>query len=397
MICSAPATEVPPNFITTMSDAVLGMNGLRIVAAGLAYSARAAAEVAEHRLFGHPDQAEAAVGAHVAAPHPHVRAVRADDLDDRADVADLAVVAVVVLDRLHLLGHDPAHLALVKRHLTPFADLEHGALTICDAITLADISIDISLSHGALSPTAYVILGMVSSEPRSGYEIKALVDNSTRFFWAASYGQIYPELKRLAEAGLIERRRRPQGEPQADRLRITADGEEELRAWLRQPPETFEMRDEGLLKLFFADALPREEAVEILRAMRAAPARRLRAAAGDRAEATARRRTRFPLIVLRGGIEFNEWFADWCERMEAQLLESARREKEQLMFDALARLADGNARRDRLCRDRLLPPRRRARRLGRRPPRPLRRRRPGDRERAGDGAAARTPACGCRR
>ncbi len=46
-----------------------------------------------------------------------------------------------------------------------------------------------------LSPTAYVILGMVSGEPRSGYEIKALVDNTTRFFWAASYGQIYPELR----------------------------------------------------------------------------------------------------------------------------------------------------------------------------------------------------------
>ena len=53
----------------------------------------------------------------------------------------------------------------------------------------------------------------------------------------------------------------------------------------------------------------------------------------------------FPLMVLRGGIEFTEWFADWCERMEAQILESAAREKEQLMFDSLARFADGNARR----------------------------------------------------
>jgi hypothetical protein len=31
----------------------------------------------------------------------------------------------------------------------------------------------------------------------------------------------------------------------------------------------------------------------------------------------------FPAIVLRGGVEFTEWFADWCERMEAQILESA--------------------------------------------------------------------------
>ncbi len=54
-----------------------------------------------------------------------------------------------------------------------------------------------------LSPTAYVILGMLSFGPKSGYEIKGLVDKSTRFFWAASYGQIYPELKRLAAAGLV--------------------------------------------------------------------------------------------------------------------------------------------------------------------------------------------------
>ena len=43
-----------------------------------------------------------------------------------------------------------------------------------------------------LSATAHVILGLVRTEPRSGYEIKAVVDNCARFFWAASYGQIYP-------------------------------------------------------------------------------------------------------------------------------------------------------------------------------------------------------------
>ena len=70
-----------------------------------------------------------------------------------------------------------------------------------------------------LSPTAKVILGMLSFGPKSGYEIKALVDRSTRFFWAASYGQIYPELKRLAEAGLIEGTDAPQGDRRAHRLR----------------------------------------------------------------------------------------------------------------------------------------------------------------------------------
>lgn len=173
-----------------------------------------------------------------------------------------------------------------------------------------------------LSATAYVILGMVSKEARSGYEIKAVVDNTTRFFWAASYGQIYPELKRLAEAGLVTGADAPTGGRRRTVYSITAAGEEALKDWLRRPPETFEMREEGLLKLFFADMLPREEAVPILREMRA---HRLAAAAQLHAmePAAAEKQDPFPLMVLRGGIEFTEWFADWCERMEQQLLDSA--------------------------------------------------------------------------
>ncbi len=174
-----------------------------------------------------------------------------------------------------------------------------------------------------LSPTAYVILGMVSREPRSGYEIKAAVDNTTRFFWAASYGQIYPELKRLSEAGLVEGIDASRGDRKRTVYAITADGVAELKDWLRRPPETSEMREEGLLKLFFAGVLKPAEAVETLRSMRRMRrelAGRLRSMEPEKADL----KDPYPLIVLRAGIEFNEWFADWCERMEAQLLEPAR-------------------------------------------------------------------------
>jgi len=176
-----------------------------------------------------------------------------------------------------------------------------------------------------LSPTAYVILGMVSREARSGYEIKAAVDGSTRFFWAASYGQIYPELKRLSEAGLVEGVDAPRGERKRTVYAITDAGMVALTDWLRQPPQTSEMREEGLLKLFFADVLPREDALATLRAMR-----------GHRRELAARLRGMepktlekdpFSLMVLQGGIEFNEWFADWCERMEDRLLAAAQAER----------------------------------------------------------------------
>jgi DNA-binding PadR family transcriptional regulator len=177
-----------------------------------------------------------------------------------------------------------------------------------------------------LSSTAYVILGMVSREPRTGYEIKSLVDNSTRFFWAASYGQIYPELKRLSETGLVDGVDAPRGDRKRTVYAITADGEAELKDWLRRPPEVSEMREEGLLKLFFAGALKPAEAVETLRSMR-----RRRVELSERLRSLEPQKTElkdpYPLIVLRAGIEFNEWFAGWCERMESQLLEPAREKR----------------------------------------------------------------------
>ena len=56
-----------------------------------------------------------------------------------------------------------------------------------------------------LSGTALVVLGLLALRARNGYEIKQTIDKTTRFFWNASYGQIYPELRRLADAGLVER------------------------------------------------------------------------------------------------------------------------------------------------------------------------------------------------
>jgi len=170
-----------------------------------------------------------------------------------------------------------------------------------------------------LNGTSYVILGMLGWRPMSGYEIKAIVDKSTRLFWAASYGQIYPELRRLAGAGLIDGRSDPQGGRQRNVYRLTATGRRELRDWLGTDPELFEIRDEGLLKLFFAAATNGESAPGTLRAKRQKHLEileRLRAMRGEG------KPDGYTGLVLQYGIEFNEWQADWCERT-ARELESA--------------------------------------------------------------------------
>jgi DNA-binding PadR family transcriptional regulator len=159
---------------------------------------------------------------------------------------------------------------------------------------------------------------MLEGEPRSGYEIKAQVEDSTRFFWAASYGQIYPELKRLEGTGLIEGTDSPQGGRKRTIYELTAAGRSELRDWLRTPPETFELRDEGLLKLFFSGAASPEDAARTLRAMRdqhRATLERLR-----EIEPRAAAKGGYSLTVLRFGIGYHEWLAEACGRLEQEVL-----------------------------------------------------------------------------
>jgi DNA-binding PadR family transcriptional regulator len=174
-----------------------------------------------------------------------------------------------------------------------------------------------------LPPTACVILGMLDWRPMSGYEIKSLVDTSTRLFWAASYGQIYPELRSLAAAGLIEGKASPQGGRKRHVYRLTAAGRRELRAWLDADPAVFEMRDEGLLKLFFSASRP-ETALGTLQAKR-----RHHLEVAERLAEIERtgKPEGYAHLVLRYGIDFNRWIAGWCERTRAELEETVEDER----------------------------------------------------------------------
>jgi DNA-binding PadR family transcriptional regulator len=178
-----------------------------------------------------------------------------------------------------------------------------------------------------LSATAKVILGMLAARPRSGYEIKQLVDSSARFFWAASYGQIYPELKRLEDAGLITGNDASQGARQRTVFTLTAKGRRAAKDWIDRKPEVYELRDEGLLALFFAGAIEPSRAAEIAReraTAAAATAAELRAVQEQvdekgRHEGPDHSPDAGSLTVLRYGIEMNEWVADWFERAAQEI------------------------------------------------------------------------------
>ena len=170
-----------------------------------------------------------------------------------------------------------------------------------------------------LSKTSYVILGMVHLGRRTGYEIKALVDVSTRFFWAASYGQIYPELARLEELGLVKGEEDRTNGRRRKAYDLTAAGERALHEWLTsEEPLHIELRHEGALKFFFSDALAADEQLAQLRHIRHTHeqiAAQLRAIEPADSEG----KPPAPLLTLEFGIAYQEFLADWCERAERRL------------------------------------------------------------------------------
>lgn len=98
--------------------------------------------------------------------------------------------------------------------------------------------------------TQYVILGLLTEQPLSGYDIKKIIDIRFKFFWNESYGQIYPELKQLIEKKYIQTLSN-----ETDRgkqlYQITELGFEHLKKWLEIKPDTETMRLEILLKRYF--------------------------------------------------------------------------------------------------------------------------------------------------
>ena len=96
----------------------------------------------------------------------------------------------------------------------------------------------------------------------SGYELTKSFDASLRFVWPAQHSQIYPELARLKEAGLIKQVE--EGARGRKTYAITKKGEKELRRWMLEVEPNRNERSEFWLRTFFLWRLDPDEAREYL-------------------------------------------------------------------------------------------------------------------------------------
>ncbi len=103
-----------------------------------------------------------------------------------------------------------------------------------------------------LTPTSYLVLGLLASRgPSTSYDLEQAVSHSLGYFWSFPHTQLYSEPSRLAAAGFLEELRENTGRRRRI-YTITNTGKSALSAWLTEPTgEPTEVRDLGLLKLFF--------------------------------------------------------------------------------------------------------------------------------------------------
>ncbi|MGC8635316.1 MAG: PadR family transcriptional regulator [Candidatus Limnocylindrales bacterium] len=120
------------------------------------------------------------------------------------------------------------------------------------------------MSTAQLTPTSYLVLGLLAREgPSTPYALKRHVAATLGHFWSFPHSLLYGEPARLTGFGLLREEREQSGRRRRV-FAITEPGRVALQDWLARPShEPTELRDPGLLQLFFADLGPPEARLAI--------------------------------------------------------------------------------------------------------------------------------------
>jgi DNA-binding PadR family transcriptional regulator len=165
----------------------------------------------------------------------------------------------------------------------------------------------------------HALLGLLSDRPASGYDLLKLFETSLANAWPATQSQVYTELAKLADAGLITVG--AQGPRGRKEYALTDAGLSELRRWLTESTPVQHTRSDLLLRVFFLGVLTPEQGREYLRWLAEVSARgheRLRAVEesvdweDDNLSVHGR-------IALEYGLRFNAMRREWAEWAARQI------------------------------------------------------------------------------
>jgi PadR family transcriptional regulator, regulatory protein AphA len=104
------------------------------------------------------------------------------------------------------------------------------------------------------SPTSFAILGLLSIQPFTTYELAQQMERTLSWFWPRAASMIYEEPKKLVSAGLAASQVTFTGKRRSTVYEITDAGRAALRDWLDTPAAGMRLEFEAMIKVAFADA-----------------------------------------------------------------------------------------------------------------------------------------------
>jgi DNA-binding PadR family transcriptional regulator len=173
-----------------------------------------------------------------------------------------------------------------------------------------------------LPATSYALLGLLSfGQELSGYEVKQWAESTLRFYWVApAMSQVYSELGRLAEHGLVDARDDAAPGRTVRRYRITDRGRERLRDWLLEPVDDFPvLKHPVALKLLLGHLTGAAAAQEMLARYGDALAQRRADLAEVRAELGDDATFAYPALVAEWGLAYYDSERDIVTRLMESL------------------------------------------------------------------------------
>lgn len=169
----------------------------------------------------------------------------------------------------------------------------------------------------------HAILTALLEKPSSGLELTRRFDKSIRYFWSATHQQIYRELGRLEQQGLIRELPQPPSQGQRKEYEVLRAGRAELTAWVSRREEPKPLRDALLLRLRAAALVGQQGLAAELDRHRALHQQTLDTYLTiEQRDFTPDRDTeadRLQHLVLRAGISLEQHWIEWLDEALAEL------------------------------------------------------------------------------
>lgn len=162
----------------------------------------------------------------------------------------------------------------------------------------------------------FLVLGLLSERPMTGYDIKKHVNVMLSAVTNASYGTLYPTLHKLLIEGAVKMDEIPQkGRPSKKVYSITEIGQKELISWLKKPAAADQIKREFLLKLYLAKDLPQQHLQSLVSTRRDQIEEMLKALKAETNESD----NPWQEWVVKYTLSLCKAEIDWLDDLEAQI------------------------------------------------------------------------------